>query len=213
MERSLTRLKSILDQLETDANAADQANKQRKSHYYLQDEAMFDEKLFPITSSSYYAYVKYTQKRLDHLQQLLNTKHRDFCDALMAELEEQISSLITAIKSNDSRHHDSEYRLDRRNRLNKQKTQAKAKHTAKFKNQAKAVLMSSHQLYAKLAEFQGFERRLQEMIRIKEHELAKTKKHDTATMQQEILTLHQRLGRCRKAISDVEKQIEDSEKR
>ena len=142
MERSLIRLKSILEQLEIDANAADQANKQRKSHYYLQDEAMFDEKLFPIVSSSYYAYVKYTQKRLDHLQKLLSTKHMEFCDALMAELEEQISALITAIKSNDSRHHDSEYRLDRRNRLNKQKTQAKAK----FKKQAKAVLMPSHQL-------------------------------------------------------------------
>lgn len=208
MESSLIRLKSILAQLEVDANAADQVNKKRKSHYYLQDEAMFDEKLFPINSSSYYAYVKYTQKRLDHLQKLLSTKHMEFCDALMAELEEQISSLITAIKSNDNRHHDSEYRLDRRNRLNKQKTQA----NAKFKKQAKAVLMPSHQLYEKLAEFRGFERRLQDMLQIKELELAKTKKHDTSKMQLEILTLHQRLGRCRKAISDVEKQIEDSEK-
>ncbi|WOH37631.1 primosomal replication protein PriC [Thalassotalea fonticola] len=212
MERSLCRLKSILDQLEIDANSVDQANKQRKSHYYLQDEAMFDEKLFPIVSSTYYAYVKYTQKRLEHLQKLLSTKHMEFCGALMAELEEQISSLITAIKSNDNRHNDSEYRLDRRNRLKKQKKPVTGKQTAKFKQQAKAVLVPSHQLYAKLAEFLGFERRLQDMLQVKELALAKTTKYNTATIQQEILTLQQRLGRCRKAISDVEKQIENSER-
>lgn len=199
MERSLTRLTSILDQLKIDANTADQENKQRKSHFYLQNKAMFDEKLFPIKSSSYYAHVKYTQKRLAHLQKLLSTKPTEFCVALMAELEQQISSLIIAIKSNDSRHNDSDYRLERSNRLKKQKTQVKA------------VLIPLDQLYAKLAEFQGFERRLQDMIQIKELELAKAKQDDMPTMQQEILTLHQRIGRCRKAISDVEKQIEDSE--
>lgn len=212
MQRSLIRLKSILDQLEIDANAVDQANKQRKSHYYLQDQAMFDQKLFPIVSSSYYAYVQYTQKRLVHLQKLLSTKRMAFCAALMTELEEQISALITAIKSNNNRYHDSEYRLERRNRLKKQKIQATTKQTANHQKQAEAVLVSLQQLYTKLAEFKGFEYRLQDMLQLKQLELAKTKQHDTTSMQQEILTLQQRLERCRKAISDVEKQIKDSEK-
>ncbi|KGK00937.1 primosomal replication protein PriC [Thalassotalea sp. ND16A] len=206
MAQPLHRLKSILVQLAADANAADLKNKQRKSHYYLQDQSLFDEKLFPIASSTYYAYVMYTQKRLEHLQKLMNSNHAEFSDVLLSELEAQISALITAIKSNDNLHHDSEYRLDRRKRLNQQKS------LKKYKKAAKTAFAPSHQLYQKLAEYHGFERRLEIMLNDKEAALANTKKHDTSMMQQEVLTLHQRLGRCRRAISDLEKQIELSEK-
>lgn len=205
MKKDVLRLKSVVEQLAQDAGAVDEANKQRKSNYYLQDQALFDEKLFPIASTSYYAYVKYTQQRIEHLEALLDTKQREFCKALLEQLVEQITALIKAIKANDSRYHDSQYRLDRRNRLHKQKTE-------KYKKAAKTVLMSSHQLHAKLAEYRGFERRLEEMIRTKDQQLKKSQKHDTNAMQLEVLTLHQRLGRCRRAINDIEKQIEFSEK-
>lgn len=205
MKNDLSRLKSVVEQLAQDAGALDEANKQRKSNYYLQDQPLFDEKLFPIASASYYAYVKYTQQRIEHLEVLLQSKQKEFCDALLQQLEEQITALIKAIKANDSRYHDSQYRLDRRNRLNKQKT-------SKYKKAAKKVLMSSHQLHEKLSEYRGFERRLEEMIRVKDQQLKISKKHDTNAMQLEVLTLHQRLGRCRKAINDIEKQIEFSEK-
>lgn len=208
-KNALIRLGSLLTQLAADASDIDTANKQKKSHYYLQDRPLFDDKLFPIASSSYVAYVKYAQQRLTHLNKLLETDHNDFSDVMFSQLEEQTLSLITAIKSNDSRHHDGDYRLDRRNRLNAQKHK---KQPNNYKNMAKAIMVPSHQLHAKLAEVIGFERRLEEMIRIKELELSNKRVKDTSALQLEVLTLHQRLGRCRKAKSEIEREIELSEK-
>ncbi|TRX57238.1 primosomal replication protein PriC [Thalassomonas sp. M1454] len=203
---ALNRLESLLEQLAVDAKRVDAENKQQKSHYYLQDKPVFDEKLFPIVSANFIAYVKYAQERVQHLKKLLASNHNEFSDALMTQLEEQILSLITALKSNSSRHHDSEYQLNRRKRLSAQK-QAKV-----YQKAVKSITMPSHQLHAKLAETHGFERRLEEMLRIKQEQLQSSKNQDTNVLQMEVLTLHQRLGRCRKAISDIEKQIEMSEK-
>lgn len=203
---ALNRLDTLLQQLAIDAKQVDAQNKQDKSHYYLQDKPVFDEKLFPIVSANFSAYVKYAQSRVVHLKKLLTTNHDEFSDALMVQLEEQILSLITALKSNDSRHHDSEYQLNRRKRLSAKK-QSKV-----YQKAVKTIMMPSHQLHAKLAETHGFERRLQEMLSTKQMQLDNSKSQDTSALQMEVLTLHQRLGRCRKAISDIEKQIEISEK-
>lgn len=204
---ALNRLSILLEQLSVDAQQVDALNKQKKSHYYLKNEGMFDEKLFPIVSSLYIDYVKYTQQRIKHLSILLQKQQTEFSDALLHEIEAQTVSLITAIKSNQSRHNDSEYRLDRRKRI-------QAKNTViKFKKQTKTLLQPVNQLYAKLNETKGFERRLAQMLKDKEIELAHCKPKDNSKVQMEVLTLHQRLGRCRKAISDIEKQIEFSEKK
>lgn len=204
---AIVRLESLLDQLAIDAHKTDEGNKLRKSHYYLHDKPLFDNKLFPIESANFFAYVKYTQKRLQHLKLLIDKKQFDFTDALFAELESQILSLITAIKSNESRYHDSDYRLDRRHRLSAKKN------NKKYQAVAKHLLMPSHQLHEKMAETRGFERRLMQMIDDKQALLNSSKLKDTSNLQMEVLTLHQRLGRCRKAISDIEKQIEFSEKK
>ena len=63
----------------------------------------------------------------------------------------------------------------------------------RYKKAAQAVMQSSHNLHKKLNETFEFERRLVEMI-------------------QEVLALHQRLGRCRQAISKLEREIAQSEK-
>ena len=140
---------------------------------------------------------------------LFSSGAEDLSDVMFTQLEEQILSLITAIKSNETRHHDSDYRLDRRKRLNAQKHKKKP---TDYKQLAKAMMVPSHQLHAKLAEVIGFERRLEEMIRIKELELSNKRVKDTSVLQLEVLTLHQRLGRCRKAKSEIEREIELSEK-
>ncbi len=204
---AISRLATLLSQLSVDAKHIDAINKQKKSHYYLKYEPMFDEKLFPIVSSDYIDYVKYAQQRLTHLQKLLKNKQDEFSDALLQELESQIVSLITAIKANQSRHNDSEYRLDRRKRLQGQRQ------TKQFKKQTKSILQPVNQIYAKLNETRGFELRLMQMLTDKELELKQCKAKDSSRLQMEVLTLHQRLGRCRKAITDIEKQIELSEKR
>ena len=73
--------------------------------------------------------------------------------------------------------------------------------------------MSSHQLYQKLTEHHEFERRLMDMLSEKERQRLESKKHESEKLSVEVLTLHQRLGRCRKAISAIQREIELAEKR
>ncbi|WP_068547860.1 primosomal replication protein PriC [Thalassotalea crassostreae] len=212
MKQSLLRLQQLLMQLADDAKQADLANKNNKAHYYLHDQPLFDEKLFPIASSSYNVYVSYTQKRLAHLQKLLNSNKAEVANMMFQGLEEQVMALINAIKSNDNRHHDGDYRLDRRNRLNKLKDKHKQP-SAAHRKAATKIILPSQQLYQKLSEYHGFERRLLDMVQEKQDNLNRCKadSQNSKDIQQQLLALHQRLGRCRKAISEVEKQIEDSE--
>ena len=75
---------------------------------------------------------------------------------------------------------------------------------------AKKIMTSSHELYKKLSEYHEFERRLVAMLNEKNLQINKT--NNTQQHTQDILTLHQRLGRCRQAISKVEREIEINEK-
>ena len=216
MQSSLLRLASLLEKLAIDANKLDAANANKKSHYYHQDTAIFDEKLFPIHSAKYIAYVKFLQQRNTQLQKLVENTDKQMIDVLFEQLQEQVMAVVNALKANENLHNDSEYRLNRRHRLNaKNKTSnksASADTNNYGKKLAKAIMASSQQLHQKLAEYKGFESRLQEMLLSKESELHRDKKNSTR-LQQELLALHQRLGRCRKAISEVEKQILDAKTR
>jgi primosomal replication protein N'' len=83
----------------------------------------------------------------------------------------------------------------------------------KYNKAAKAVLLSSHQLYQQLTEHREFERRLIAMITEREQQRQKSRDINNNTVSQEVLALHQRLGRCRKAISSIERNIELTEKK
>lgn len=63
---------------------------------------------------------------------------------------------------------------------------------------------SSQQLYQQLSEYQQFESRLLDMVRLAERDSSKEATNKT-------LALHARLGRCRKAINEVEQAIQQLE--
>jgi primosomal replication protein N'' len=89
---------------------------------------------------------------------------------------------------------------------------AQLNQTDKYNKMAKSVLLSSHQLYQQLTEHHEFERRLKDMITEREQERTRSKSANIDKLSQEVLALHQRLGRCRKAISAIERNIEQAEK-
>ena len=60
---------------------------------------------------------------------------------------------------------------------------------------------SSQQLYQQLSEYQQFESRLKDMLQLAERD-------QTAAGTARRLALHARLGRCRRAIDEVEQQIQ-----
>ncbi|AKJ41706.1 primosomal replication protein PriC [Pragia fontium] len=84
--------------------------------------------------------------------------------------------------------------------------------TLKIREQNTTVVKSSSDIYQTLAQHQDYERRLQEMLRDKEHQLIQ---QTTLTAQQqiqkELAALEGRLMRCRQALKRIEKQIERRE--
>ena len=73
-------------------------------------------------------------------------------------------------------------------------------------------MQSSHELYKELSDHHEFERRLNEMVSIRRLQLDKANSEQASKINLEILALHGRLGRCRKAISAIEDKIQRAEK-
>lgn len=144
----------------------------------------FDSSLFSCRSPHLTDYVGEAQRNLRHLQ---NSNLSSLAkQRLVQRLSEQTSALTRAFRNVDTRR------------------------TPAGKGKLKAVVQqisaSSQQLYQQLSDTQEFERRLQDMISLANRETS-------ADAIQRALALHARLGRCRKALSDIERQIQDLERR
>ena len=121
---------------------------------------------------------------------------------------------MNAIQANETMHQAAQASFNARKNIRIKSAKAThQKQTYIYNKMAKSVLLSSHQLYQQLTEHHEFERRLNDMLIEKEQQRLKCKPHESEKLSLDVLTLHQRLGRCRKAISTIERDIELTEKR
>jgi len=218
---AINKIKIILAQIADKALQVDQTNVKLKAHKAFTDRALFAETLFSSYSDKFSDYVGETIRKTNELARLLNhstqTKsnsktHNELAAVLLEQIEQQIASLTTALNANKTLHNDGQYRLDKRRQFFQVKKQAQ-KVAQRAKKAVQAITQSSQNNYQKLAEHHEFERRLATMIAEREFERAKCKEKRSQQLTLEILKLHQRLGRCRQAISQIEHDIERSEKR
>jgi primosomal replication protein N'' len=145
----------------------------------------FDTALFSCRSASLTDYVVEAQRNLQHLQQ------NSLSDAARLRLVQHLSEQTTAIT---------------RAFRNVEVRRKSGSRTQKIKAVVAKIGASSQQLYQQLSEIQEFERRLLDMI-------ALAKRDNSEQAIQRTLALHARLGRCRQALSDIERQIQDLERR
>jgi len=199
MKLALDRITAVLDSLTEQAKIIDIENAQTKSHYLLKDKDVFSEALFATNSDKIQPYVDEVRGKTIELSRLLHHGKKELSQNRLQGIEQQISAIVNAIRSNKGIHQEAQYRLT-------------AINARRYKKAAKQLFKSSQALYQQLSEHHEFERRLLAML--DERELlrksatpAKAKK-----ISDEVLALHQRLGRCRQAISKIERQIEVSEK-
>ncbi|GLX77383.1 primosomal protein N' [Thalassotalea insulae] len=199
-KQTLLRLKEIVNALSVQALEIDQHNKQNKAFSFRKDSNVFSEALFSTHSEFLTPYVNETLSKINELEILLQQNKRQFGLQRLQHLEQQVSALINAIKANSTLNKSSEQQLQ-------------ASKERRYKQAAQRMMASSQALHQKLAETFEFERRLQVMLNDKERELGSSTEQHRQAITQQILVLHQRLGRCRQAISKLERQIEMSEKR
>jgi len=208
---SIERITEVLKRLAMEAKQVDTQNTQNKSHQLIENNNLFSPTLFFSQSDRYLPYVEEIERRLVELTRLLATNKIELSKALLEHLEQQISAISNALHANSTIHQAAKISFDANKKVRIKK--AKAKQVNKYRDLAKNLVLNSQQLYQKLAEHHEFERRLMDMLTEKERQRLECKKHENERLSFEVLTLHQRLGRCRKAITVIERDIELAEKR
>lgn len=208
---SIERLTEVLMRLAIEAKQIDTENNKNKFHRLIENNNLFSPSLFFTQSDRYLPYVEEIERKLAEFTRLVASNKITLSKALLEQLEQQISAISNALQANSTIHQAAKLSFDANKKIRVKK--AKAKQVSKYRDLAKTLVLNSHQLYQKLTEHHEFERRLMDMLMEKERQRLECKKHESEKLSFEVLTLHQRLGRCRKAISTIERDIELAEKR
>lgn len=174
----INQLRALLQQLLDWAKQLDSKKKPGKPQHW------FDSALFSCHSPDLADYVFDSLRHLEHLQQQADTLSSAAKQRLIERLNQQVAALTLAFRNKDVR------QLS----FTPQRTKAVVQHLA----------ANSQQLYQQLSEYQQFENRLLDMIRLAERDTSAEATNKT-------LALHARLGRCRKAIHEVELAIQQLE--
>jgi len=208
---SIERLSVLLQTLDVKAKQIDIKNTQLKAHRLIENNNLFSSTLFMSQSDQFRPYIKEVQRRISEFSRLIAADKVELSKILLFQIEQQITAISNALQSNSVMHKAAKLSFDANNKVRIKR--AKAKQANKYSELAKNMMQSSHQLYQKLSEHHEFERRLMDMLAERESARTKCKKHESEKLSAEVLALHQRLGRCRRAISTIEWDIEQAEKR
>lgn len=200
LKSSIDKINHILSILHAQAVDVDMANSHNKSFSLRKDHAVFSEALFSTKSDKLSHYVDEIRKKTEELGLLISAKKVQFSYARLALIEQQISAIKNAINANESQNNASKQHIQ----MLKNK---------KYRQAAQSFIQPTQSLYQKLSETHEFERRLLDMLDQKQLQFSQATKSTKDKISEELLVLHQRLGRCRQAISKLERQIEMSEKR
>ena len=198
-KRLLARLGSIIDQLELDAKQVDNLV-QSQSQLTEEHHRFFSLQLFSTKGKLYSPYVIEIKSLFIKLPNLLSHDSKMPAEAAIEKIEQQIAALSTALAS---------FKLQKKNEQFFTKQEKKQR----YKKYTQTLLQPTHDLYQQLAETHEFERRLLLMLEEKQQALNTSSEAKRQAKQQEVLVVHQRLGRCRQAISKIERQIEMAEKK
>jgi len=197
---SIDKIYVILADLEEIASSLDSSNSKLKAHALLQDSPLFSVNLFNTNSDLFIDYVIEIKNKTAQLERLIKNKNEELSKYQIELLEKQISSLYNAFQSNKNIHDEAQSRLN-------------AMASRRYKKAVKAVIEPTQNLYQNLSEHHEFERRLLQMLQDKEQERLQASSTTFNKLSQDVLTLHQRLGRCRQAISKIEADIVKFESR
>ncbi|AUJ70763.1 MULTISPECIES: primosomal replication protein [Pseudoalteromonas] len=195
MSTGLIKLEQQVSRLKQQAAQFDSAKWFDKNRYMQAQPSLFDARVFRTKSLKLSDYVEEIAEAMSHLPP--SAQRHAFTFAI-ERIGSQMEAVLKVLKSTPV--------WAKENKLN---TPKKAK---VYKKAVQKIMQSSHELYQELSQNHEFERRLQEMIDLRRLQMDKADPTQAAKLNAEILALHARLGRCRKAISATEQKIQEVEK-
>jgi len=203
-ESNINRLLTIVQQIRQQAKSTDANNAKHKAHKLIENNPLFSISLFSTDSDCFQSYVDEVEKKIHSLSRLVHAEHNELAAMALEKIELQIQAIMTALNANKTMHDDAQVHLQAKI------SSIKAR---QFKKAVQNVIQTSQELYQKLSQHNEFERRLMNMLSEQESILSNCKDNQRQDLSQKVLVIHQRLGRCRKAISLIERDIEFAEKR
>jgi primosomal replication protein N'' len=211
----IKRLSTLLDSLHEQTCRLDESNTQNQSHRLVENNNLFSQHLFSTQSDKFSDYSNEIKKKLQDFSKLYSKSDGSdvkisLAKAALTNIEQQLSSLLTAIQSNRVIHDAAKISYDANIKARKKRFIQRDKQSNSHEKLIKSILHNSHQLQKKLTEHHEFERRLVDMISDRESKMLRTS--SSAQLNNEVLALHQRLGRCRKAIYAIEVDIAKAKK-
>jgi primosomal replication protein N'' len=139
----------------------------------------------------------YFQELKGNIAKLERLNEQAYLEFLADKVTQQFSCLRSLLNSASVHSKDKTYRFRQKSKVQQ------------AKQFTKRISQSSQDLYTELSKLQEFERRLLEMVAERQQKLHQyTGSVKRQEYQQDVLTYHQRLGRCRQALSKVEEQIQ-----
>ncbi|GEK09557.1 primosomal replication protein [Pseudoalteromonas sp. McH1-7] len=195
MSVGLIKLEQQISRLKQQAVQFDAAKWFDKNRYMQAQPSLFDTRVFRTKSLKLSDYVDEISEAMTHLPP---SEQRHAFAFAIERIGSQMEAVLKVLKSTPV--------WAKENKLN---TPKKAK---VYKKAVQKIMQSSHELYQELSQNHEFERRLQEMIDLRRLQMDKANGNEAAKLNAEILALHARLGRCRKAITATEQKIQEVEK-
>ncbi|KAF7775333.1 primosomal replication protein N'' [Pseudoalteromonas citrea] len=195
MNNALLKLHNQVEYLAQQAEQFDNAKWFAKNRYIQAQPSLFDRTVFATKSLQLTDYVDEIKVTLTALPE--PQKRHAYAFAL-EKIATQIEAVIKVLKSTSVWAKENKVRYPKK--------------TTPYRNTVKKMIQSSQELYQELSQNHEFERRLLEMVELRKVQLNSATPAQATSLNQEILTLHARLGRCRKAISAAEEKIQLAEK-
>ncbi|WP_105200554.1 MULTISPECIES: primosomal replication protein [unclassified Pseudoalteromonas] len=193
---ALTRLKQQVQRLRHDAEQFDKAKWFAKNRYMQNQHALFERSVFNTRSMQLLDYVDEVEQQLERLgRSELQAARHQYTFAL-TQLSEQIEAIVKVLKATPVW----------------EKENTPSSRARKYQKAVQQLIQPTSELYQELAKNHEFERRLELMISERRQLLHKAQGEQATQLNKEILALHARLGRCRKAIGACEERIQYAEK-
>lgn len=210
-EQLLNTLKSQLKSLEQEVIQHDNrlASTQRK---LLQDTERFNSALFMQQGALLMPCIEQIRSSINQLEKQIRLKLAVHTIALSCE---RIQDRFTAVKralQTTSLDVKSKHQQRSSNRARFAKRQQQSHQDSGFGWIASNVLHNSHEIYQELNKHLNWAKKFEQKIAEMESKLENCHSADKINLQNDILLMHRRLGKCRQAISYIEDRIQAFER-
>lgn len=206
-EKLIQQLRNQLKNIEQDVLRHDQ-NLTRQDSKLIQNLERFNSELFHQTGGKLGPCIAQLSRNIDHLERQLKLNLCNDTIMLSCErIQDRFTALMRALGTTRLNLKDAK-QTQASKKVSWQRRQQHRHQESGFSWIASSVMQNSHQLYDELNKHLNWAKKIEQKIAQMQLGLEKCPATEKIRLQNEILAMHRRLGKCRQAISYIEERIQ-----